>query len=81
MPAPEELIAGYTPPVSWPGSAPKEGPGKPRARLRAMLVAVFVALGMLVALERTVIESDEAGARRVAEVKLAERKPPCRGCQ
>ena len=80
MPAPEELVMGYSPaPPSKSASVPPHSSSEDQ-ELRRYLVSLFVAFGLLAGLQSALADDPPEGQRRIAEVSVSERKSECRGC-
>ena len=80
MPAPEELVMGYTPaPLTQPAETLLRAPSQER-ELRRYCVSLFAIFGLLAGLQSAFADHPTEGQRRLAEFNLAERKIECRTC-
>ena len=80
MPAPEELVMGYTPaPLCEPEPALPR-PSSEERELRHYFITLFATFGLLAGLQSALADHPTDGQRRLAEVHLAERKNECRAC-
>ena len=80
MPAPEELVMGYTPaPLAEPVETLPRSPSQER-ELRRYFITLFAVFGLLAGLQSAFADHPAEGQRRLAKVNLAERKIECRTC-
>lgn len=79
-PSPEELAWGYTH-ASQFSAEPAPTQSGESGEVRRYFVTFFAIFGLLVCFQNLVANQVADGQRRLAEVKLSERKTECQSCQ